>query len=151
MTPMTSLSRVPRIWRIVLVGSLALNLLVAGLALGAVLGPGGPPRGDRLGPAGPVVRALPEADRRAVLDELRRDRPPEARGDRRDRFDELLGAIAAEPFDPARVGALLARERKRGGARLERIEGAVIERLDGMDAAGRSRFARDLEKAIRRR
>ncbi len=145
---MRLLSRVPAPWRIVLICSLALNLAVAGLAVGAAFGPHGPGRGDRMGgPAGPVLRALPEEDRRAVIAELRRDRP-ERRGARRERFHGLLEAIAADPFDPARVAAMLDEQRRRGAERLDRIEGAVIARLARMDAAERAAFARNLHKAI---
>ena len=63
----------PRWMRVLLVLSLALNLLVAGLLIGDALTGGGPGRGPR--PAemalGPVAQALDPADRRAILGTLR--------------------------------------------------------------------------------
>jgi len=134
---------IPRRWRIVLLASLAVNLLVVGLVAGALLD-----RDDRRpGFRGqPLVSALPDADRAALRDELGR---PD-REDRRARFRALLDAIRAEPFDAAALRDLLATERARGQDRAARFETAIIARLSGMDAAARADYARRLEQMIRR-
>ena len=69
-------SRPGRLWKIVLVVSLALNLAVAGLVIGAAIKGrfgDGPPRSFDLG-AGPISRALEPEERRQIMRDLRQDR-----------------------------------------------------------------------------
>lgn len=112
-------------WGRILCGlSLALNLLVVGLLLGAALGFDG----GRKGPAarhlervslglGAQIHALPDASRERVLAAAAAD----GKLDKRSRWAalraarrEVIEALAAEPFDPARARAAL--ERARGSA-----------------------------------
>ncbi len=143
------LATVPRLWRIVLVASLALNLCVAGVVVGALFDRHGPGHDRLRGPAGGIVRALPEADREAVIDRLR-EMPREGRGDRRAGFERLLAAIRAEPFDRGRVERLLAEQRARGGARFARVEEAILDRLALMSPEARAGFAARLAEGARR-
>jgi uncharacterized membrane protein len=144
------LSSVPRLWRIVLIASLAVNLCVAGIVVGAVLDHRGSGHRHMGGPAWGIVRALPEAEREAVIDRLRAE-PREGREARRAGFEQLLAAIRAEPFAPGRVRSLLAGQRGRGAARLAEVERAVIDRLATMSPEARADFADRLAEGARRR
>ena len=101
-------ARPRRIWQIVLVCSLALNLAVAGVVVGSFasgrLGEG-PPRSFDLG-LGPISRALAPQERREVGRSLRRDsvmRDFDLRG----RVSGMVRALKADPFEPERLRAYL--------------------------------------------
>ncbi len=143
------LATAPRAWRVVLVVSLALNLCVAGVVVGAAFDRRGPGHDHLRGPAGGIVRALPEADREAVIDRLR-GMPRQGRDERQAGFERLLAAIRAEPFDRGAVERLLAEQRKRGGARFARVEEAILDRLAVMSPEARAGFAERLAEGARR-
>ncbi|WP_176559388.1 periplasmic heavy metal sensor [Rubellimicrobium roseum] len=146
-SPRPGLSR-PLRW--LLVVSLGLNLLVAGLAVGALLhgdGPHGRPRPVELA-LGPMSRALEEEDRRAVLEALDRSGVL-ARHGRRAREAEMAGMLAAirrEPFDPVALAEAMDRLRA-GRAEIEAaVQAAVMERIAGMEPVQRAAFADRIEQ-----
>jgi len=137
--------------RWLLVVSLALNLLVAGLLVGAVLRHDGPRRHMELGP-GPFAQALSPEDRRAILTELR-DRPgvgPPNREERQQAMSEVLAALRSEPFDPGQVEAALASQSDRVASVGRAIQAAMIERIAAMSAEDRAAFADRLETELAR-
>ncbi len=140
--------------KIALAISVALNLAVAGLALGAWLKEG-PPR-ERMSrdlSFGPFGEALSPEDRRA----LRRafmDRSPtfrESRTEARAEFASLLAALRASPFDPAALQSALDAVETRMADRLELGRDLIAARLTQMSDAERRAFADRLEKGLRRR
>lgn len=145
----------PSRWmRVLLVVSLALNLLVAGLLLGDALTGGGPGRGPR--PAelalGPVARALHEEDRQAILEDLR-GHPglrPIGRGEREAGLAEIAAAVRAEPFDPERLRQALATQTERVAQAQAAVQEAMVARLAGMDPMERAAFADRLGEERRR-
>lgn len=154
--------RAPGRWlKAALVVSLALNLAVAGMIAGALLGER---RDTRRPPAtemardlglGPYTRALETEDRRALGDAVRaRVRaaggPRAIRSEIRQGFAEVLDAIRAEPFDPDRVADLIAAQGARAEARRELGAALLVERLAGMDAARRAAYADRLEAGLQR-
>lgn len=144
----------PRRWRIVLLGSLGLNLLVAGLAVGALFDGRG--RGHPPGPRGiaPLVMALPEADRAALAAAVEaRGRPGDhPRSDaRRARFDALLAELRRDPFDPEAAQAALAAQRELGARRMAEGEAVLVERLAALDPGERAAYADRLDKMISRK
>ena len=152
----TGLSAVPRRWRIVLLVSLALNVAVLGTVLGTTLDRHGPGRGAARapGPVEPLVLALPEEDRRAVIGAFRESRPdaksPPPKGGP-NRFETLLDAIRAEPFEPDAVLTQLQAQRQRAGDRMDRAEVALVARLSQMSPEARRDYARTLRENVRRR
>lgn len=137
--------------RIALAVSVALNLLVVGLAAGAVLRHGPGERMIRDLDFGPFGEAFSREDREAMRQGfLARAGDVEDMRDalRRD-ADELLDALRAEPFDPARVGAALEGQGRRMAERLELGRSLVLERIAAMSAAERAAFADRLEDAMR--
>lgn len=134
-----------------LVVSLGLNLLIAGLAAGAFLRDGSP-RGGRDFGLGPLSEALSREDRKALRAAFL-ERHPDARADRRAmraEFDALLAALRADPFDPAALDTALAAVAHRNAELLATGRDLVAARLKAMDAAARIEFADRLESGLRR-
>ena len=137
--------------RWLLFASLALNLLVLGLLLGALFD-GGARRGPR--PVemalGPIVRALDEDDRHAILESLR-ERPdllPPRREERSAALAEIVAAIRAEPFDPARAAEALAAQSGRVAKTQAAVQQALLARLQAMTPEERHGFAERLDKEL---
>ena len=139
-----------------LVGSLALNLLVGGLVIGAVIK--GPPMGSH----GDMVRdmgfgafdqALTREDRDHLREAFRKAAP--ARGDMRRMLradvDAMLAALRAVPFDPAALDAALALQRQRIEQRMTLGQQLLRDRLLAMTETERAGFADRLEAALSRR
>lgn len=153
MTTPTQSTSVPRSIRILLILSLALNLLVVGLVAGAwAFGPHHrQPRGVDL-VLGPVARALDEEDRRAIRDrlieqpELRRS----GRAERRETQQALITALRAEPFDPDALASLLDAEQNRAQAVQRAAREAFLARLAEMEPQARRDFADRLASEMRR-
>lgn len=129
-----------------LVVSLALNLLIAGAVVGALISGGkwrhhGPLRLEAMG--GPLTRALSQEDRRAIGHEIRdtyrRDGTSRAR--HREEIERLVEVIRATPFDRAAVEDRLARIR---GMFLERLtlgQTLLLDRLEAMSDDERAAYA----------
>jgi len=146
-------------WRVVLVVSLALNLVVLGAIGGWVLRHGTGPLGAH-GPhaarmaqmGGPLTHALDAEGRAAVAARLRGDRGAHAarRAALRESFQALLADLRARPFDPARMEARLAAQRARVADRFEAGHAALVAHLSSMSDAGRAAYADRLEENVRR-
>jgi uncharacterized membrane protein len=146
--------------KVLLVVSLALNLLVAGLVVGASLRHHDRDDGRMRERAevprdfvrSPLLSALAAEDRRAVGRELMGAEGSirENRADLRARFERLLVALRAEPFDRTAVEAILDEQRAVGARRLERAEDAVLDRLSAMSPEARAAYADRLDRSLRR-
>lgn len=142
--------------RVLLVVSLALNLLVAGAVAGAFLSGGKDRGGDRRAesrlPMGPYARAFPKEDRAELRRAFEARKPwfDEQRTALRGAAEELVQVLRAEPFDPVALRAVLARQTEKQTE--IRAEGQKIfaERLVAMTNAQRQRFADRVEKGLRR-
>lgn len=139
--------------KIALAVSLALNLGVAGLVLGAVLH-GGPdmhgPRDRDLG-FGPFAEALSPDDRKALRRELV-ERMPELKSMRAQidaDLGQMLTLLRAEPFDPAALRDVMARQRARLEGQLSLGGTLLADHLAGLTQAERLAFADRLEAAMR--
>ena len=140
--------------RVLLFGSLALNLLVVGVLAGAALTGGW--RHDHRGPGlesagGPMTRALTHDDRRAIARQMREvylnGKP--GRDAQRASFDALLSELRAVPFERAAVEGHMARMRGMLSERLELGQTLLLDRLEAMTPAQRAEFADRLEKGRR--
>lgn len=133
-----------------LIVSVAINLAVAGVVLGAWLGDGprkGMPRDLSFGP---FSEALSDQDRRALRKGLM-DRAGEFRTSReaaRAEFDALLATLRADPFDPAAMKAALAAIETRNAERLELGRSLIETRLVEMSVEERMAFADRLERGL---
>lgn len=139
-----------RTW--LLYGSLALNLLVAGLAVGAwVKGPPGMRDGRDLG-FGMFDEAFRPDDRMALRDAVRARAGDlkAARGQMAGDIAAVAAALRAEPFDAEVLRAALATQQEHLTARL-RIGSEVIgDYLSGLSPEDRRAFAERLEARTRR-
>ncbi|MBL9074109.1 periplasmic heavy metal sensor [Tabrizicola sp.] len=142
----------PRGVKIALALSVALNLGVAGLAVGAWLGDG-PHRGmPRDMSFGPFTEALDEDDRRAIRKALleRLGEFREQRAAARAEFETLLATLRADPFDPEALKAALEALEARNAQRLDLGRSLIETRLIEMSPSERAAFADRLEKGLRR-
>jgi uncharacterized membrane protein len=134
-----------------LIASVAINLAVAGLVLGAWLSDRprmGMPRDISFGP---FSEALSEQDRRALRKGLM-DRAGEFRSSReaaRAEFAALLATLRADPFDPAAMKAALTAIETRNAERLQLGRNLIETRLVEMSVDERLAFADRLERGLR--
>ena len=137
--------------RWLLVASLGLNLLLVGLALGAILR--GPPERIAAGPAlGHYARALPEADRRELgraLHASRADWAP-SRDALRGQRAAFAEALTADPYDHARVVALLEDELRLSADLGSRGSALLAAQIARMTPEARAAFAERLQESRRR-
>ncbi len=139
-----------------LVASLALNLLIVGAVIGAVVSGGGPGHGRdvaRETRGTPFVRALSPDDRRKVVRGMVAERRSlrEGRDDLRDGFEGLLQALRADSFDEDAIRGSLERQRQAMRKGNEVGEKVLVARLAEMTAEERRAYADRLEAQIRRR
>lgn len=141
--------------RVLLIGSLALNLLFGGMLLGAFLRPDGPvmappPRPAAEAPLAALARALPPAERRAILGEARDRRGDRGRDQRETAASELAALLRADPFDPAAVSALIEEQARSVRESEAALRAALVERLGTMTPAERLALAERVEAEARR-
>ena len=146
-------------WRIVLIVSLALNLLIAGAIGGWVLRHGIGPHG-RTRPAfralaqlgGPLTHALDAEGRAAIAARLRAERGAHEarRAALREGFEALLADLRAQPFDRDRVAARLDAQRAQVAGRFQAGHAALVAHLAQMSAPERAAYADRLEEKLRR-
>lgn len=136
-----------------LVVSLGVNLLIAGMVVGSVFGHRSGDRPDPFFGGGmrPYVASLPQNQREQVRDRLLRNHGAarEARQELRRSAQGVRDAITAEPFDAEALNSAFAAQR----AVYDRIAAnghhALVEILSGMTDTERARFIEKL-KSFRR-
>lgn len=140
--------------RVALIVSVSLNLLVAGVVIGAVIGHDKRPPRPVVGDVslGPFTDALSKEDREA----LRRAAQAEGRNlrDMRRRASsdmrEVIAVLEAEPFDKAKAGAVIGAVRSRAMERFAIGERLMVERLAQMTPEARQAFAARLRAQTER-
>lgn len=137
--------------------SLALNLMIVGIAVGWGLSHRGGPDGrdprELRGTLGePFFRALPEDSRRALIRDIgeNRDRFRENRESLRARVQDFLAALRADPFDAEAVARLLDEQRTVALGRQELGEELLVKRLAEMTQAERNAYADRMEALLSR-
>ncbi|SLN28209.1 periplasmic heavy metal sensor [Roseisalinus antarcticus] len=142
-----------RILRIVLLVSLALNLLVVGTLVGSALSGRGlapPPRVDFS--FGPIGRALDDETRRTLSRSVREREGfrGEGRQARRAQLEQIVAVLTADPFDPDQLSAVFEAQRSRGIAALAIGHEALVAQIAEMTPEARRALADRLEnEAIR--
>ncbi|MFN3662874.1 periplasmic heavy metal sensor [Yoonia sp.] len=148
-----TVARPSRIWRIVLVVSLALNLAVVGVIAGAVVSGrfgDGPPRRIDFG-LGPVARALTSEERREIGRELRPQRGALGDHDFRAQMAAMTAALRAEPYDGAMMQALMEDQAAHLAQMQASARRAVLDMIAAMTPERRRSFADQLEQEWQRR
>lgn len=142
-----------KIWRIVLVTSLAVNLLMIGVAGGAYLRDGGgPPRGFDV-QLGALTSALSTKDRRAIGEQLRQgmEQRGQTHRDRRAAFESLVETVKMQPFDPEALALVIREQQNQQTVLQERALGVFVSHVTEMSAEERSAFAKRLRDGVVRR
>lgn len=136
--------------RVLLVASLAINLLMLGIAGGAMLS-----RADRSGPPRDMatalyMRALPDRHREVFEDRMRgelRDRRV-GREALRGELAATLAELRAENFDAAAFAQRIARQRGRLAERTALGDSLLVERLAAMSLEERRAYADRLQETL---
>ncbi|MCG7519093.1 periplasmic heavy metal sensor [Ruegeria sp. Ofav3-42] len=135
---------------VLLVISLALNLLVVGVALGTVLRVKG---GDHAkappGFGSALYRALPKDERKAMRGELF-DRHRKGAKNRSQDFAQLSAALRSDPFDPAAVQALLDQQAQFMAELQDALQAQWLSRVVAMSDEERLIYAERLEDVVKR-
>ena len=141
--------------RVLLVVSLAFNLLIVGVAVGAAVKwskwRGDHPARMEMG-IGPLSRALSREDRRAIGQDMRkafRDGRLN-RGAHRAELEGLVGDLRAQPYDPAAVEARLVRHGAVIESRMDLGISLLQQRLVEMSSEERAAFADRLEEGLKK-
>ncbi|MDF1854847.1 periplasmic heavy metal sensor [Pseudooceanicola sp.] len=155
LAPEPEAPKAPRLWlRLVLFGSLALNLLVVGavggmLVFGPPEGRDRPPRSDRIG--GPLTQALTHEDRRdigrALREAYRGGRPD--RGAMRDEYQRVIAALRSDPFDADEIADSLSRQLGAATERQKVGQEILLDHLRQMSVAERAAYADRLQEGLR--
>jgi uncharacterized membrane protein len=150
MTENTSLYKTKRWIKVLLVISLALNLMIAGVVLGTVVSSDkrrdGPPD-RREANFGPMTRALAPEDRRKLGREIRRatkDLLSTARPD----WQNVLTALRSDTFDPEELRRVFASQRDMNAARMSVAQDVLIQHILELSDPDRLEFADRLETAL---
>lgn len=140
-----------RLWRIVLVISLALNLAVAGVVGGALLsgrsGDGGP-RAFELG-LGPLTRTLAPSERREIGRSLRRSGALRQMNPR-EGYREMAAAIGADPFDVSALQAAMTAQSRRFDTAQDAARAAFVAMITEMTPERRAELAAALLDDLQR-
>jgi uncharacterized membrane protein len=147
-------SRLSKRVKFLLAASLALNLAVAGLFVGAVI----KTRGDRPPSAvsdlnfGPFSEALTREQRKQMRRAFLEHGPSlkDMRAQMRDDLVNVATALRAEPFDPEAMRTAFEMQDKRINARIALGREAIMNLILSMSPADRAGFADRLEKALNR-
>jgi uncharacterized membrane protein len=142
-----------RVWRIVLVSSLAVNLLMIGVIGGSVVRGGGrPPAGFEL-QLGSLTTALSQKDRRAIGDQIRRNasRSGQIRSERREAVEALMRALEAQPFDAETLELVIRSQQDRQSELQGTALDAFVSHISDMTAEERTDFVKRLRENYARR
>jgi uncharacterized membrane protein len=141
--------------KVVLVVSLGLNLMFAGLIGGALLHGGPPDRQVKLRDLnfGPLAEALSPQDRQALRREFLKAVPDmqEQRNAMQQDVAAILAALRAPTFDRAVLEGLFVRQADRASRRQTLGQGLMLDLVAQMSPESRKGFADRLESAIKNR
>lgn len=136
---------------VLLTVSLALNLLIVGVALGTVYRIKGGDHGKAPPGFGPALyRALPKEDRKALRGELS-ERHLKGSKLRSQDFAAMGEALRAEPFNPEAVQALLQQQAQAMAAMQGALQEEWLARITAMTDAERQVYADRLQEVISRK
>lgn len=142
-------------WRLVLVASLALNLLLLGLLAGGALQAWQTPAQPALAEMRALWQVLPAETRRSLRSDFqRRDGAERGIGQARQgaaMAPALPALLRAEPFDDAALASAMQAARTQRAERALRAEQALARHLAALPAEERAAIADKLEERLERR
>ena len=140
-----------RRFRVVLILSLAANLLFIGLMAGAAVrfGHGGPKFHDRPPSVGAALfRALPREDKREIREAMHQRDSLVRDAERQSDFAEIRALLVAEPFDAAALEDAMRRQIDKRHAFIEQAQVDWVARIAAMDAGERADYVERLDQVI---
>lgn len=155
MTENPTKSKASRLTRVLLIGSLSLNFLIIGGAIGLLASSGS----HRHPPAasfsiGPFTKALNEEQRVNVRESLK-SRMDERRGaDRKNirrGFVALMETLRQDPFDRTAVEEQIKMIEEQGNARRYQGTDALLDAIETMTAQDRAAYVDRLEEELKRK
>ena len=138
-----------RRFRIVLILSLAANLLFIGLMAGAAVrfGHGGPKFHDRPPSVGAALfRALPREDKREIREAMHQRDSLVRDAERQSDFAEIRALLVAEPFDAAALEDAMRRQIDKRHDFIEQAQVDWVARIAAMDAGERADYVERLDQ-----
>ena len=151
---MSETSKPKKGWRILLIVSLAINLLILGIMIGGFMhGKSMRPPGGLDFALGPAAAALIPQDRRAIRAALRKhpDLVPFRPGARNDSMTAYIEGLRQEPFNIAVIEAIFAEQRMRADNTIAVVQSVMLEHFMQMTFEERSAYADRFEDGIRQR
>ncbi|MDC0736688.1 periplasmic heavy metal sensor [Cognatishimia sp. SS12] len=140
--------------RALLIGSLAVNLIVLGLALGAVFGQkqGGDRAPRDADFMGAYTRALPDDTRRDIGRAIRRHHRTSgiSRDAARAAYQEMLSLMRATPFDVEAIKAQLDAQARASYDRRDAAQEIWLKAVSEMSDAERAVYADEIERLLTR-
>ncbi len=144
--------------KILLVLSLALNLLIVGMVVGALTGHrfGGGDAGSRIAlrdiSHGPYTRALSVEDRKVIGEMMRKELGTDRENipKLRQSYRALLRALRADTYDAAKVRHLIDEQQAFVVSRQQLGQRLMLERFSAMTPSQRRAFAKRLERVLAR-
>lgn len=132
-----------------LIASLAVNLLFVGLAVGAAMRFGGhdgrrPP--PSVGSA--LYRAMPQEDRTAMREEMRKLRDEDRGATRKADAERIAEALRQTPFDQTALGDLVYQQMTRQNGWFTATQNAWLERVAAMSPEERDAYAKRVLEVI---
>ncbi|WP_342076303.1 periplasmic heavy metal sensor [Yoonia sp. SS1-5] len=140
-----------RMLRVALVISLALNLLIVGIVVGAAASgkfANGPPRAFDLG-FGPVGRALDRDERRAIGTAMRRDADLRAMNPRA-HVAQMVDVLRQVPFDPDALTAVMQTRQAQMSQIQSKAQANLVAQITAMSPERRQIFADRLAQELQR-
>ncbi|WP_050602747.1 periplasmic heavy metal sensor [Ruegeria sp. 6PALISEP08] len=135
---------------LVLAVSLAVNLLIVGVALGTVLRLKGEDHAKAPPGFGPALyRALPKDERKAMRGELSGLHKKGSKGRTQD-FEAMSQALRRVPFDPVAVEVLLQQQADATAALQEALQSQWLARVTAMSDGERQAYADRLQDVVKR-
>ncbi|MGR3565335.1 MAG: periplasmic heavy metal sensor [Heliomarina sp.] len=140
-----------RRFRIVLILSLAANLLFIGLMVGAVMRHGHDvtryrDRPPSVGAA--LFRALPREDKREIREAMHQRDSLVRDAERQSDFAEIRALLIAEPFDSAALEDAMRRQIDKRHDFIEQAQVDWVARIAAMDAGERAEYVERLDRVI---
>lgn len=137
--------------------SIALNLVVVGLVVGALWRVDGPGRARDGGPplaafGRPYIAALPQEDRHALRALLRSDLRPDLpdRAARRALYDAVIASLRADPFDAEALARAAGEQARVSVAFQQSAQAAWVRYVSGMSPSERLAYAAAVEDVLER-
>lgn len=138
------------LWKILFGVSLALNLLIVGALGGAFMRKGKGPTANHLASGFLYMRALDFKDKRALRDEILRDKNGRklVKGKNQASFNSAVGILKSHPFDRVTFENLLDEQAKHAKLRQSLARRALVNHIEKMTKEERLIYAQRLKDFI---